>query len=163
LGSLFDSDNEENNSPLESRKGIDQDIKPKPDSFSEKWSYLLRTMYFSQQEVDLAFKKLGDEAPLEQLVDCIVSAQSGGSSGELENGDATNEGKAEALFGVMEKTLSLLQKGFTEEEVSSAIDNFGQRATVEMLADSILARRIANSVEQKEVIEWHFILTTVSL
>ncbi|XP_039799156.1 probable inactive DNA (cytosine-5)-methyltransferase DRM3 [Panicum virgatum] len=151
LGSLFDSDNEENNSPLESRKGIDQDIKPKPDSFSEKWSYLLRTMYFSQQEVDLAFKKLGDEAPLEQLVDCIVSAQSGGSSGELENGDATNEGKAEALFGVMEKTLSLLQKGFTEEEVSSAIDNFGQRATVEMLADSILARRIANSVEQKEV------------
>jgi len=151
LGSLFDSDNEENNSPLDSRKGIDQDIKPKPDSFSEKWSYLLRTMYFSQQEVDLAFKKLGDEAPLEQLVDCIVSAQSGGSSGKLENGDATNEGKAEALFGVMEKTLSLLQKGFTEEEVSSAIDNFGQRATVEMLADSILARRIANSVEQKEV------------
>ena len=39
----------------------------------------------------------------------------------------------------------------------------GQRATVEMLADSILARRIANSVEQKEVIEWCFILTTVSL
>ncbi|RLN30997.1 DNA (cytosine-5)-methyltransferase DRM1-like [Panicum miliaceum] len=145
LGSLFDSDNEENNSPSESRKGIHQDIKPEPDSFSEKWSYLLRTMNFSQQEVDLAFKKLGDEAPLEQLVDCIVSAQSGGSSGEPE------EGKSEALFGVMEKTLSLLQKGFTEEEVSSAIDNFGQRATVEMLADSILARRIANSIEQKEV------------
>ncbi|PUZ63885.1 hypothetical protein GQ55_3G102100 [Panicum hallii var. hallii] len=151
LGSLFDSDSEENNSPLESRKRIDQDIKPEPDSSSEKWSYLLRTMNFSQQEVDLAFKKLGDEAPLEQLVDCIVSAQSGGSSGELENGVATNEAKAEALFGVMEKTLSLLQKGFTEEEVSSAIDNCGQRATVEMLADSILARRIANSVEQKEV------------
>ena len=36
------------------------------------------------------------------------------------------QGKAEALFGVMEKTLSLLQKGFTEEEVSSAIDNFGK-------------------------------------
>jgi hypothetical protein len=59
LGSLFDSDSEENNSPLESRKRIDQDIKPEPDSSSEKWSYLLRTMNFSQQEVDLAFKKLG--------------------------------------------------------------------------------------------------------
>ena len=33
----------------------------------------------------------GDEAPLEQLVDFIVSAQSGVSSGGPENGDATNE------------------------------------------------------------------------
>ncbi|TKW24472.1 hypothetical protein SEVIR_3G052500v4 [Setaria viridis] len=151
LGSLFDSDNEENNSPLESMKGIGQDIKPEPDSFSEKWSYLLQTMKFSQQEVDLAFKKLGDEAPLEQLVNCIVNAQLGGSSGGLENGDTTNEGKAEALFGIMEKTLSLLQKGYTEEEVSSAIDSFGHRATVQVLEDSILARRIANSIEQKEI------------
>ncbi|CAL4910482.1 unnamed protein product [Urochloa decumbens] len=131
LGSLFDSDNEDNNSPLDSRKGIDQDIK---------------------EEVDLAFKKLGDEAPLDQLVDCIVSAQLGGSSGGLENGDATNEGKAtEALFGVMEKTLSLLQMGFTEEEVSSAIGSFGPRIPVQEIADSILARRLANSIEQKEV------------
>ncbi|CAN6358440.1 unnamed protein product [Urochloa humidicola] len=146
LGSLFDSDNEENNSPL------DQDIKPEPDSFSEKWSYLLRTMKFSQEEVDLAFKKLGDEAPLDQLVECIVNAQLGGSSRGLENGDATNEGKdAEALFGVMEKTLSLLQMGFTEEEVSSAIGSFGPRIPVQEIADSILARRLANSIEQKEV------------
>jgi hypothetical protein len=36
------------------------------------------------------------------------------------------QGKAEALFGIMEKTLSLLQKGYTEEEVSSAIDSFGK-------------------------------------
>ncbi|KAF8725778.1 hypothetical protein HU200_020334 [Digitaria exilis] len=151
LGSLFDSDNEENNSPLESRKAFGHDIKPEPDSFSEKWTYLLRTMDFSEQEVDLAFKKLGDEAPLEQLVDCIVNAQLGGSSGGLESGDATNEGKDESLFGVMEKTLGLLQKGFTEEEVSSAIDNFGRNATIQVLADSILARRIATSIEQKEV------------
>jgi Holliday junction resolvasome RuvABC DNA-binding subunit len=31
----------------------------------------------------------------------------------------------------MEKMLSLLHMGFTEEEVSSAIDNFDQRATVQ--------------------------------
>jgi len=85
-------------------------------------------------------------------VDFIVSAQSGVSSGGLENGDATNQAKTELLYGVMEKKiLSLLQMGFTEEEVSSAIDNFDQRATVQELADSILARRIANSIEQKEV------------
>ncbi|KAG0516796.1 hypothetical protein BDA96_09G034200 [Sorghum bicolor] len=151
LGSLFDSDNEENNSSLESRKVINQDIKPELDSFSEKWSFLLRTMNFSQQEVDLAFKQLGDEAPLEQLVDFIVNAQSGVSSGGPENGDATNEGKTELLYGVMEKTLSLLQMGFTEEEVSSVLENSDQRATIQELADSILARRIANSIEQKEV------------
>ncbi|TVU18027.1 hypothetical protein EJB05_34094 [Eragrostis curvula] len=148
LGSLFDSDNEENISLLEPRN---QDIKPDPDSFSEKRSYLLRTMNFSQQEVDFAFNKLGDEAPLEQLVDHIINSQSEGPSREMENGDATNEVKDESLFGVMEKTLSLLQMGFTEEEVSSALDSFGQEATIADLADDILARRIASSIEQKEV------------
>jgi len=59
--------------------------------------------------------------------------------------------RTELLYAVMEKILSLLQIGFTEEQVSSAIDNFDQRATVQELADSILARRIANSIEQKEV------------
>ncbi|XP_062232395.1 probable inactive DNA (cytosine-5)-methyltransferase DRM3 [Phragmites australis] len=137
LGSLFDSDNEENSSPLESRKGINQDIKPELDSFLEKRSYLLRTMNFSQKEVDLAFNKQGEEAPLEQLVDCIVIAQLGGSSGGIENGDATNENSPVDLR--------------LSHEVSSAIDSFGQGAKVEELADSILARRIANSIEQKEV------------
>jgi hypothetical protein len=30
------------------------------------------------------------------------------------------------LFGVMDKTIGLLQMGFAEEEVSSAIDTFGK-------------------------------------
>ncbi|KAL6608143.1 hypothetical protein ACP70R_041206 [Stipagrostis hirtigluma subsp. patula] len=164
LGSLFDSDNEENSSIL-SQKGINQDIKLELDSSLEKRSYLLRTMNFSQKEVDSAFKQLGEEAPLEQLVDCIVIAQLGGSSGERENSDATNEGKPELLFGVMDKSLSLLQMGFTEEEVSAAIDSFGQGATVEVdeLADYILARRLASSIEQKEVkVESDFIGETES-
>ncbi|KAL6864758.1 hypothetical protein ACP4OV_015909 [Aristida adscensionis] len=150
LGSLFDSDNEEKS--LDSRKGINQDIKPEPDSFSEKRSYLLRTMNFSQQEVDSAFNQLGDEASLEQLVDCIVIAQLGGSSGVTNNSDATNERKAESLYGVMEQSMSLLEMGFTEEEVSSAIDSFGQGATVKVdeMADYILARRIGSSIDHKE-------------
>ncbi|KAF0923125.1 hypothetical protein E2562_003346 [Oryza meyeriana var. granulata] len=151
LGDLFDSDNEENSSRLESRKEVIQDIKVEADSFSEKRSYLLSTMNFSQREVDLALNQLGEEASLEQLVDCIVTGQVAGFSGGKENGDASNEGKAESLFGVMDKTLHLLQMGFTEEEVSSVIDNFGPEATVLELADTIFASRIANSIEQKEV------------
>lgn len=143
LGSLFDSDNEENSSK--------QDIKPEPDSFSERRSYLLRTMNFSQTEVDLAFDQLGEDALLDQLVDFIVTAQGGVLSGDMENGHATNEVKAESLFGVMDKTLHLLQMGFTEEEVSLAIDSFGQEAAVQELADSIFARRIASTIEQKQV------------
>lgn len=34
--------------------------------------------------------------------------------------------KDESLFGVMDKTLHLLQMGFTEEEVSSVIDKAGK-------------------------------------
>ncbi|XP_037432351.1 probable inactive DNA (cytosine-5)-methyltransferase DRM3 [Triticum dicoccoides] len=143
LGSLFDSDNEENSSK--------QDIKPEPDSFLERRSYLLHTMNFSQTEVDLAFDQLGEDALLVQLVDFIVTAQGGVLSGDMENGHATNEVKAESLFGVMDKTLHLLQMGFTEEEVSLAIDSFGQEAAVQELADSIFARRIASTIEQKQV------------
>lgn len=143
LGSFFDSDNEENSSK--------QDIKPEPDSFSERRSYLLHTMNFSQTEVDLAFDQLGEDALLDQLVDFIVTPQGGVLSGDMENGHATNEVKAESLFGVMDKTLHLFQMGFTEEEVSLAIDSFGQEAAVQELADSIFARRIANTIEQKQV------------
>lgn len=147
LGSLFDSDNEENNSPLEAN----QDIKPELDSFSERSSYLLGTMNFSQEEVDYAFKQLGEEAPLDQLVDCIVTRQGAGFTDDKENDHSTNEGMVESLYGEMDKIVSLLRMGFTEEEVSSAIDSFGQEAPVEELADSIFARRIASTIEQKQV------------
>uniref|UniRef100_A0A0E0PH57 SAM-dependent MTase DRM-type domain-containing protein n=1 Tax=Oryza rufipogon TaxID=4529 RepID=A0A0E0PH57_ORYRU len=179
LGDLFDSDNEENSSHLAPRKEVIQDIKIEADSSSEKRSYLLSTMNFSQREVDLALNQLGhildlfdshsilchiqhtvnfqtclvsgEEASLEQLVDFIVTGQVSGFSGGNENGDASNEVKDESLFGVMDKTLHLLQMGFTEEEVSSVIDKAGPEATVLELADTIFARRIASSIEQKEV------------
>ncbi|XP_006654009.1 probable inactive DNA (cytosine-5)-methyltransferase DRM3 [Oryza brachyantha] len=151
LGDLFDSDNEENTSHLESKKEVIQDIKVEADSFSEKRSYLLSIMNFSQREVDVALNQLGEEASLEQLVDCIVTGQVAGFSGGKENGDASNEGKAESLFGVMDKTLHLLQMGFTEEEVSSVIEKFGLETPVLELADAIFASRIASSIEQKEV------------
>ncbi|EEE62229.1 hypothetical protein OsJ_17016 [Oryza sativa Japonica Group] len=91
LGDLFDSDNEENSSHFAPRKEVIQDIKVEADSSSEKRSYLLSTMNFSQREVDLALNQLGEEASLEQLVDFIVTGQVSGCSGGNENGDASNE------------------------------------------------------------------------
>ncbi|THU54589.1 hypothetical protein C4D60_Mb10t26700 [Musa balbisiana] len=115
----------------------------------EKRLYLL-AMNFAEEEVDLALKQLGilvilvtigiranlvlgcgESAPLSELADFIVTAQTAGSSGvNSMKGSESNLGKdeeqnAEGLFGMMDKTNYLFQMGFTEEEVSTAIDNFG--------------------------------------
>lgn len=138
LGSLIDSDDEENSAP--SMPTIEADPNTKElDSFSKKRSYLLSKMSFSKQEVDLAFRELGEGASFDQLVNWIVTAQ-----------EATTEENAELLPEVIDKPRSLLQMGFTQQEVSSAIETFGQEAKVEELADAILARRIANNIEQKQ-------------
>ncbi|XP_048544222.1 probable inactive DNA (cytosine-5)-methyltransferase DRM3 isoform X1 [Triticum urartu] len=138
LGSLFASDDEENSAPSLPTIEADRDT-VELDSFSKKRSYLLTKMSFSKQEVDLAASELGEGASIDQLVDWIVSAQ-----------EATTEGNAEFLPAQMDKPHSLLQMGFTQQEVSFAIEAFGQEAEVEELADAILARRIANNIEQKQ-------------
>ncbi|XP_037423956.1 probable inactive DNA (cytosine-5)-methyltransferase DRM3 [Triticum dicoccoides] len=138
LGSLFDSDDEENSAPSLPTTEADRDTE-EPDSFWKKRSYLLTKMSFSKQEVDLAVRELGEGASIDQLVNWIVTAQ-----------EAKTEGNAEFLPAQMDKPHSLLQMGFTQQEVSFAIEAFGQEAKVEELADAILARRIANNIEQKE-------------
>ncbi|XP_044959241.1 probable inactive DNA (cytosine-5)-methyltransferase DRM3 isoform X3 [Hordeum vulgare subsp. vulgare] len=112
------------------------------DSFSKTRSYLLSKMSFSKKEVDLAFSELvsGEGASLDQLVNWIMTNQ-----------EASNEGNAESLPGLMNKPISLLQMGFTQQEVSFAIEAFGQEATIEELADSIFARRFASTTEQNQV------------
>ncbi|KAM3205988.1 hypothetical protein ACQJBY_061590 [Aegilops geniculata] len=138
LGSLFDSDDEENSAPSLPTTEADRDTE-ELDSLSKKRSYLLSKMSFSKQEVDLAVSELGEGASIDQLVNCIVTAQ-----------EATTEGNAEFLPAQMDKSHSLVQMGFTQQEVSFAIEAFGQEAEVEELADAILARRIANNIEQKQ-------------
>ncbi|KAF7105545.1 hypothetical protein CFC21_106342 [Triticum aestivum] len=138
LGSLFDSDDEENSAPSVLSIEANPDTE-ELDSSSKKRSYLLSKMSFSKQHVDLAVSELGEGASIDQLVNWIVTAQ-----------EATTEGNAEFLPAQMDKPHSLLQMGFTQQEVSIAIEAFGQEAKVEELADAILARRIANNIEQKE-------------
>lgn len=114
LGSLFNSDDEGNGASSMPRIEASRDTE-ELDSFSKKRSYLLSRMSFSKKEVDSAFSELGEGASIDRLVNWIVTAQ-----------EATTEGNAEFLPAQMDKPLSLLQMGFTQQEVSSAIEAFGR-------------------------------------
>ncbi|CAL9057566.1 unnamed protein product [Musa banksii] len=124
----------------------------------EKRLYLL-AMNFAEEEVDLALKQLGESAPLSELADFIVTAQTAGSSGENSmKGSESNLGKdeeqnAEGLFGMMDKTNYLFQMGFTEEEVSTAIDNFGPEVSIQELADSIFASRLSCRIKKDQTVD----------
>ncbi|XWS38892.1 hypothetical protein CRYUN_Cryun18bG0002100 [Craigia yunnanensis] len=136
-------------------------IQPKeePDVFDEdlvdKRATLLM-MHFSVNEVEFALEKLGEDAPVNELVDFIASAQIAEqlereskdslSSEEEKDQNVTNE----ALFGTMEKTLHLLEMGFSENEVSIAIENFGSEVPIAELADSIFTGHIAGSCTESK-------------
>ncbi|OVA13559.1 hypothetical protein BVC80_379g91 [Macleaya cordata] len=110
----------------------------------------LLTMNFSVKEVDFAIDRLGEDAPVNELVDFIVAAQIAENS--RKNEDATTE----SLFETMDRTLRLLEMGFTEDEVSSAIEKYGGSISVQELADSIFAKRIADTCFVKEEVDSTF-------
>ncbi|KAL0538066.1 hypothetical protein IC582_027061 [Cucumis melo] len=109
----------------------------------------LLVMNFSADEVDFAIDKLGGDAPLNELVDFIIAAQIAIKL-EKETDDAfcrnelNKEENDETLFVTMEKTLRLLEMGFSENEVSLAIEKFGSETQIAELADSIVTGRIAS-------------------
>ncbi|KAJ8767389.1 hypothetical protein K2173_017433 [Erythroxylum novogranatense] len=126
-------------------------VQPKvePDVFDEvcndKRSYLLK-MDFSADEVEFAMDKLGMDAPICEVVDFIFAAQEAErlDNEMVDNDDAEkNEDTSnETLFGTMEKTLHLLQLGFSENEVSLAIEKFGSEIPISELADLICAHQL---------------------
>ncbi|KAK8623957.1 hypothetical protein V6N13_065317 [Hibiscus sabdariffa] len=138
-------------------------IQPKeePDVFDDedlidKRASLL-TMHFSADEVEFALDKLGEDAPLNELVDFITAAQiaekleeeseEDSLSCEEENDqNATNE----ALFGTMEKTLSLLEMGFSENEVSIAFEKFGSDVPITELADAMFTGHLSHSYTESK-------------
>lgn len=146
LESLFDD--KEDSSP----EILTVQPKEEPDVYNgvadDKRASLLM-MNFSVNEVAFAIDKLGENAPITELVDFITAAQ---IAEELEKDtDDTTHGDEvrnehvnnETLFGTMEKTLRLLEMGFTENEVSSAIEKYGSEIPVSELADSIFADQFA--------------------
>ncbi|PON93098.1 SAM-dependent methyltransferase DRM, partial [Trema orientale] len=110
----------------------------------EKRASLL-TMNFSLDEVNFAIDKLGQDTPIDELVDFIVAAQIAekfeeDKDGTVQNGEEKNEEIInETLFGTMDKTLYLLEMGFSESQVSWAIEKFGPGVPISELADSIFA------------------------
>ncbi|KAI3469230.1 hypothetical protein Pfo_025893 [Paulownia fortunei] len=126
----------------------DVPLKEEPDVGSgvsdEKMALLLK-MNFSLDEVGFAMDRLGKHASIGQLMDFIFAAR----MAKKYEKDASNpfpgheESKKdcnnEALFGIMEKTLRLLEMGFTENEISAAFEKCGSEASLPELADSIVA------------------------
>ncbi|GAB2288060.1 DNA (cytosine-5-)-methyltransferase [Dionaea muscipula] len=95
----------------------------------EKRASLLM-MNFPVKEVDYAIGKLGASAPINELVDFIIAFQMAENE-ETESPDPDHkgnnvDGNTEVLFWTMDKTLRLLELGFTEHEVSLAIEKFGK-------------------------------------
>ncbi|KAJ1699939.1 hypothetical protein LUZ63_008451 [Rhynchospora breviuscula] len=132
----------------------ENNLESKPSVITEKQSFLL-SMNFSKQDVDLALHQLGGETSVQQLIDHILDAQTARRGNHAENetepsiSGAVNldeESNANHTYGVVEKTLHLLKMGFTEQEVSFAIETFGAHVSIKELTDSIFASRMEDSL-----------------
>ncbi|XP_031256341.1 probable inactive DNA (cytosine-5)-methyltransferase DRM3 [Pistacia vera] len=123
----------------------------------EKRASLLK-MDFPLNLVDFALDKLGEAAPINELVDFIIAAQIAENI-EKETDDMPHEDEGknedvnnETLFGTMDKTLHLLEMGFSENEVSLAIEKFGSDVPISELAESIFSGEIySNRVARNKV------------
>ncbi|XP_057959036.1 probable inactive DNA (cytosine-5)-methyltransferase DRM3 isoform X2 [Malania oleifera] len=130
------------------------DVHPKeePDVYNQrngdKRASLLM-MNFSVGEVKFAMDKLGEDASVNELVDFIIAAQIAKSSekdaGNPDSREKNEDDNNEALFGTMEKTLRLLEMGFSENEISAAIEKFGSEVPISELADSIFAGQFSDA------------------
>ncbi|CAN4107100.1 unnamed protein product [Withania somnifera] len=145
LDSLFGDDEDINSSAKCDR---DIHIKEEPDScigVADDKRVSLLAMSFSLDEVEFAIGKLGEAAPVNELVDVIFAARIAENSKKIDDDvsvveikERNKECTTEDLFGTMEKTLKLLEMGFSENEVSTVIEKFGSEVPLEELANLIV-------------------------
>lgn len=146
LDNLF-CDDEDINSPA--KYDGDVHIKEEPDpciGVCDDKRVSLLAMSFSLDEVEFAIGKLGEAAPVNELVDVIFAARIAENYKNDDDDDVTvveikernKECSTEALFGTMEKTLKLLEMGFSENEVSRVIEKYGSEVPLEELANLIV-------------------------
>ncbi|KAL9269682.1 putative inactive DNA (cytosine-5)-methyltransferase DRM3 [Drosera capensis] len=100
----------------------------------------LLMMNFSAKDADFAIGKLGPNAQIDELVDFMIAFQMEENekkdSLELRHRENRGDGNnTEVLFGTMDKMLRLLELGFTENQVSLAIDKFGPEGPIAEIAD----------------------------
>ncbi|KAH7655164.1 DNA (cytosine-5-)-methyltransferase protein [Dioscorea alata] len=154
------SASEESNSKLKSDMDCNQENEAlnKSSNAAPDKRLLLMAMEFQDELVDLAINKLGEGAPLTELVDFILSLTArssrekdivGSNGSKVEKNEGNTE---ETLLGKMDKTASLLDMGFSEDEIFSAIDNLGPEVPIWELADSIFAKRIASGAGEEDLL-----------
>ncbi|CAH8392075.1 unnamed protein product [Eruca vesicaria subsp. sativa] len=102
---------------------------------------MLLRMNFPQNLVDLALSRLGKGTPVDEMIDFITAAQLAEEyaeeSEDLLDGTETNredenvilstEVPSELLFEEMGKTLQLLERGFSHDEISKEIEKLGEK------------------------------------
>lgn len=111
----------------------------------EKRALLLK-MSFSLDEIGFAINKLGEDAPINELVDIIfarrIAKKCDGDAADvpIHIGDETKKDcDPETLFGTMEKTLKLIEMGFSENEISVVIERLGSEVSLQVLAEAIFS------------------------
>ncbi|GFZ11590.1 S-adenosyl-L-methionine-dependent methyltransferases superfamily protein [Actinidia rufa] len=138
-------------------------LKEEPDvlnEVSDERRASLLMMNFSVNEINLAMDKLGEDAAVNELVDFILGAQI--AENQEQDRRDTNHGNeprnqevsTESLFGTMDKTLRLLEMGFSENQISSAIEKYGSEVPIEELADSICVDEVAGTSNDKNKRPW---------
>ncbi|KAL8266917.1 hypothetical protein R6Q59_004261 [Mikania micrantha] len=111
----------------------------------------LLMMNFTMEEVEFAINKLGEDAPVSELVDFIFAAQMATSDDSNKSHGTKNEyANTDTLFGTMDKTLRLLEIGFSEQEISAAIEKYGSEVSISELADSIVYDRMGGPCVKSE-------------
>ncbi|KAJ4839137.1 hypothetical protein Tsubulata_040339 [Turnera subulata] len=124
--------------------------KEDPDVFDEvdddKRACLVK-MKFHPNEIEFAMDKLGEEAPVNEIVDFILAARIAKNldqePDDVSNGDGRkNKVTDDEEFETMEKTLRLLETGFTENEISLAVERMGKQISY-LVYEFLLTRRRA--------------------
>ncbi|XP_047944994.1 probable inactive DNA (cytosine-5)-methyltransferase DRM3 [Salvia hispanica] len=113
------------------------------DSVIEEKTTSLLKMNFSLDEVGFAMQRLGKNAAIGKLMDFIFAARMArkyekDTNNPIPGDEETEDCNNELLFGIMEKSLQLLEMGFTENDISEAFDRCGSEAPVTLLAESIV-------------------------
>ncbi|KAL7210690.1 hypothetical protein ACSBR1_032115 [Camellia fascicularis] len=111
----------------------------------------LLMMNFSLDEINFAMDKLGEDAPVNELVDFIFAAQiSEYQASDKDNTCHGNEERnKEASKLITDKTLRLLEMGFSENQISAAIEKYGSEVPISKLANSICADEIGGACNVK--------------
>ncbi|XP_010551200.1 PREDICTED: DNA (cytosine-5)-methyltransferase DRM1 [Tarenaya hassleriana] len=152
-------------------KSMDGLIRPKQEPGvaheDEDRRMALLTMSFPENLVDLAIDKLGKDAPIDEMVDFIIAAQLAEKLEEESDQSCEEEpdvvpvagGAAAAkrpevsdefLFETMGKTLHLLEMGFTDHEISLAVDKLGSKGQISELAEMIVTGEVPGDPEEIE-------------